>query len=90
MLEKVKDQVDENYLFLMLARQIRLLIMAKGGETVTLLPWQTGKLIKQAAKFSEHQLFAFYHQLRDIDYHQKTSQGMGGYLSEIEFLLINL
>ena len=86
-LEKVKDQVDENYIFLMLVRQIRLLIMAKGKETATLLPWQVGKLQKQAEMFTENQLYGFYRQLRDIDYHQKTSQGIGGiFEAKLNFL----
>lgn len=90
MLDRVKDQVDDNYLFLMFARQIRLLILAKAGETTTLAPWQSVKLKKQAENFTVQQLIDVYHQLRDIDYRQKTSQSTTGYLGEIEFLISNM
>ena len=89
MLERIKDLVDENYLFIMLARQIRLLILVKGNETADLAPWQVGKLKKQAEKFSEAQLFGLYRGLRDLDYNQKTSQSIGSYFNEIEFLISN-
>lgn len=71
---QVLETVDAAYLFLMLARQIRLLIMAKEEKCLfKLAPWQRSKLMKQSKAFELPQLLAIYKKLLLIDYQQKTS-----------------
>lgn len=88
--EKIRDAVDENYLFLMLARQIRLLLLVKNDAAKSIPSWQVAKLKKQSQNFTNDQLFNLYRCLRDIDYRQKTSQTVGSYFSDIQFLLSEL
>lgn len=90
MLEKLLYQIDESYIFLMLVRQVRLLLLVKGGETGNLQSWQVAKLKHQSDSFTTLQLISFYRRLRDIDYRQKTSQTVTSYLGEVEYLLANL
>lgn len=65
---------EAGFLFLMLVRQIRLLILAKDLALSPKTPsWQKGKLENQAKDFSMEQLTALYQKLLEIDFQQKTS-----------------
>jgi len=66
---------DSQMIFLMLVRQIRLLILAFEGEKFlsSLAPWQRSKIIKQSKKFSLEKLKKIYKKLLEIDFQQKTS-----------------
>lgn len=65
---------DPNYLFLMLIRQIRLLILASDkNDLLKLAPWQKAKLQKQAKFFSLDELMEINRRLLQIDFEQKTS-----------------
>lgn len=71
----IKDKEAE-FIFVMLLRQIRLLIMVKEthGEGTGLAPWQIHKLAGQARYFSCEKLIALYRQLLHLEYKIKTGQ----------------
>lgn len=70
--EKTLKTVDALFLFQMLIRQFRLLIMSR-EDLVKLAPWQKAKLKKQASLFDEKHLFFLHKRLLKIDFQQKTS-----------------
>jgi DNA polymerase III delta subunit len=73
-LHEVLITVEASYLFLMLVRQIRLLILAQNEKALAkLAPWQRSKLVKQAKAFPLPKLLDIYKKLLQIDYQQKTS-----------------
>ena len=79
--------------FFMLARQIRLLIIAKDlGEKglEKMAPWQKNKLTVQSEKFTMNELFGIQKRLLKIDFEQKTSRQPYGLVGEIELLVIDL
>lgn len=74
---------EAEFVFYMIIRQLRMLILSKtvNNETKSLpsdfkrlAPWQKGKLKQQAKKFSQERLFELYHQLLDIDAKLKTGR----------------
>lgn len=68
------EVIDINFLFLMLVRQVRLLIMAKDDTALSkMASWQSAKLKAQSSRFEEEKLSEIYRKLLDIDYRQKTS-----------------
>lgn len=82
------ETVDPNFLFLMLIRQIRLLILAKdSNDLLKLAPWQKSKLQKQAKGFSEEKLIQIYQKLLEIDFNQKTSNSPFSLEHELELLI---
>jgi len=87
LLKTTLETVDPNFLFLMLIRQIRLLILAKdSSELLKLAPWQKSKLLKQAKVFSDEKLAKIYNSLLEIDFHQKTSSSPSSLEQELELL----
>lgn len=81
---------NENFIFLMLVRQIRLLILSLDNQLASLAPWQAGKIKKQAALFDEKKLVKLYNNLLKIDFKQKTSQSPFNLSSELELLITGI
>lgn len=80
--------VDPNFIFLMMVRQIRLLILSKNINTkLTLPPWQISKLKKQANLFELENLIEIYKKLQRIDFEQKTSSSPFPLEHDLELLL---
>jgi hypothetical protein len=89
--QKALENVDVNFLFLMLVRQIRLLILAKGKKDILKLPpWQKVKLQKQAAFFPQEALLLIYKKLLQIDLQQKTSASPYSLENLLELLLTEI
>lgn len=84
---KVTETVDEFFLFSMLARQIRLLILAKEKALEGMVPWQKAKLYKQANEFELEELLSFYKKMLNLDYRQKTSQTPFSFKASLELLI---
>ncbi len=68
------EQEGEHFCFLMLIRQIRLLIQIKEGAVIRLAPFMKSKLSSQAKTFSLEQLLKLHTQLFEIDKNMKTGQ----------------
>lgn len=90
LLHKVCEAVDPQYLFLMLVRQIRLLILASDNEVSDIPSWQSGKLIRQAKIFKKEELHKIYKNLLDIDFRQKTSGSPFDILGELDLLFTDI
>jgi hypothetical protein len=90
MLQKTIEYVDEGYIFAMINRQIRLLILAKDKCLESMLPWQSGKLYKQAENFEMKKLVRTYGKLLEIDYLEKTSQTPFSIYSQLQILVMTI
>lgn len=90
-LREALKEVDPSYLFLMLARQIRFLILAKDEKNMPAMsPWQKSKIIQQAKAFNLPKLINFYRKLLEIDWQQKTSNLPFPLSKMLELLMIDL
>jgi len=85
------ESTDPNFLFLMLIRQIRLLILASDkNDLLKLAPWQKAKLQKQAQFFSLDELKQINRRLLQIDFEQKTSRTPFLIEKQLEILLTEI
>ncbi len=75
LLNKVKDNIDENFIFIMLIKHIRnlILITNKQYEEAKLQKWQIFKLETQTKKWDFDKLISFYQSLYQIELKTKTS-----------------
>lgn len=90
LLHNVRES-EEEFVFFMLGRQIRLLIWAKKEpETLALPEWQKTKLIKQAEKFSPDCLLLLHHRLLELDRANKKSQLPENLSASLDLLLVGL
>lgn len=90
--ELVKSEVPE-VVFVMIARQIRNLLLVKDNAPdflSTLAPWQRAKLERQVNLFTEEQLIKAQRKLLDIDYKLKTSQTPFDVVALLDIFLVNL
>ncbi|AKM81554.1 MAG: hypothetical protein UT13_C0001G0594 [Candidatus Pacebacteria bacterium GW2011_GWF2_38_9] len=81
---------DAEFVFLMLARQIRLLIQIKENHPPKIAPFMMGKLNSQARTFSLEKLLELHQQLYQIDQKQKQSTGLLSLASELDLFLFNM
>lgn len=83
-------KVSDEFIFLMLVRQVRMLLLAKDDGLVGMPSWMAGKFSKQAELFNTDNLLFFYKKLLGIDIKIKT--GTSGYLlgGELDLLLASL
>ena len=78
---------DEMFVFVMLFRHVRLLILALATASVAKLPpWQKYKIIGQANKWDKNQLVNFYSGLIKIEINAKTSSDPYGIAKSLEIL----
>ncbi len=89
-LHQALEREDPYLCFIMLARQLRLLIQLKEGNRPPGAPWMIKKLEKQAQSFSLKQLLQLHQELIRIDHAHKTSTGQLDLTQELDLLLINL
>ena len=88
---QVSDQESSELGFLMLARQLRLLIQTKEGiKPPAGAPFMITKLRRQASFFSMPQLLNLHTQLLDIDVRQKTGQAHLDLQAELDLWLMQL
>jgi len=79
---------DAEYLFIMLVRQFRLLILLAHGEKPKVPDFVLNKLARQAKLWTKDELISVYSRLLELDHLNKTSQlsldiGVSSLLSEI-------
>jgi DNA polymerase III delta subunit len=89
-LRKALKSDDEYLCFIMLARQIRLLIQAKTGGKVKGPYFVVNKIKKQAKRFKPRQLLKLHSQLHQLDANIKTSNNIVGLDQALELLILNL
>jgi DNA polymerase III delta subunit len=86
-LEAVSHTQDEGFVFAMLVKHIRTLVLAANGALPPgTPPWQKGKLVKQASEWDQHKLIAFYEGLARIDVALKTGTNTFGMKKSLELL----
>lgn len=90
MLHAAIETDGEFFCFLMLIRQIRMLIEVKSGGSTKGAPFMIAKLDNQAANFSLNQLLEIYKQLLDIDLKQKTSASLINEVATLDLLSLKL
>lgn len=85
----ISDTAD--FLFLMLARHVRLLIWAKSQpETLRVTSWQKKRLVACASKFSVQQLFHLHQKLLTIDRANKHSGLPENLTASLELVITSL
>jgi hypothetical protein len=84
------NQEEEYFVFLMLARQMRLLIQMKDSGTLAGSPFVVNKVRKQTTGFSLEKLIDLHDQLLQIDLRQKTSQNRLSLTAELDLFILNL
>lgn len=92
-LRLLKDAVTNDgdfFCFLMLIRQIRMLIQIKSGETVAGPPFVVAKLKQQATLFSMEKLLQTHALLLKIDTENKTSKNLVSLPQQLDLLSLNL
>jgi len=91
-LHQALKQESAEMIFYMLARQIRLLILAKdlGKKGLTGTPWQIGRLCHQASFFTIKKLLKLYQSLLKIDLAVKTGQSSMSLNWHLDLLIIDL
>lgn len=65
---------EPEFIFFMLARQIRLLILARENLLTKMAPWQKDKLKKQTSNFTLKELLNLHKKLLEIDRKIKTGK----------------
>ncbi len=87
LLNRLATSKNEMFIFIMLARHIRNLLLLKSGAGLPLLqPWQRAKLASQAKSWQEKELVLFYDKLIGIDIATKTGRNSYGLKDSIEVL----
>ncbi|MCS7093408.1 MAG: hypothetical protein NZL96_03220 [Patescibacteria group bacterium] len=87
LLNKIRMVYDESYIFNMLVRRIRALILAKDGIfDPKMEQWQKKRLINQAKKWKKDDLLDFYKGLYRIEVQEKTSATPLSIIKSLEIL----
>lgn len=89
LLYKVRKNASDDFIFLMVVRQIRLLIMAKNLCLDKMPGWMIHKFKSQADCFSQENLVKLYRKLLLIDIGQKTGS-YNSIGSELDLLIATL
>jgi len=93
MMKLFKESVEGDgaeFVFLMIARQIRILIQVKENKPPKVAPFMLSKLSRQAKEFSLKKLLDLHQQLYLIDQKQKQSTGLLNLEGELDLFLFNM
>lgn len=88
-LNTLNESIDENFIFIMLIRHLKNLLLTKTKEIENKLPqWQIYKLKSQAAKWDIEKLINFYDSFHKLDISQKTSSSPYSLKESLEILSV--
>ena len=90
LLHSAVETDGEFFCFLMLIRQIRLLIEVKSGGKAKGAPFMVSKLNKQAANFSLDELLEIHKKLLETDIKQKTSASLIDIVTMLDLLTLKM
>lgn len=90
LLKEAIHQESAHFAFVMLIRQIRLLLEIKSGGKASGPPFMIQKLQGQARLFSLKKLFDIHRQLLEIDRKQKTSRAVLTLEKELDLLTMRM
>lgn len=83
-------EADAAFIFVLLARHLGNLLIAKSGDVSKLIPFQRGALNAQASHWGESELLALHRRLYNIDLALKSGQTKLGYAEHLDLLLTSL
>lgn len=87
LLDSLSENIEENFIFIMLVRYVRNLIIIKEGSTPSKMQsWQTYKLKSQASLWKTENLINFYEALFKIEIGLKTSSNPFSIKESLEIL----
>ncbi len=87
LLHRLIQTSDEVFIFIMLTRHIRVLLMVKNQLfPKQIAPWQKHKFLTQSKYWTSAQLLMFYHGLYRIDLSTKTSRNPLGIMRSLDIL----
>ena len=87
---KKGNQDGAEFLFIMLGRQVRMLLSAKDDGQLKGAPFMIAKLKKQASAFSVDKLQQIHTKLVEIDVQQKTSNTRMTLQQQLDLLVMSL
>jgi len=90
LLTKTKQNEDPEFIFVMLIRQIRLLLQVKGQGSLKMAPWQLARLRSQANLFNLSDLIKLHQKLLDLDHALKTSHNSLSLSSALDILIATI
>lgn len=86
-LELIANPKTEMFIYTMLTRHIKSLLLAKEGETfANLATWQRQRIFVQSKRWNKEKLISFYQKLLGIDISLKTGKNIFGLKNSIELL----
>ena len=87
LLESLSENMDENFIFIMLVRYVRnLIIIKEGGMPAKMQSWQTYKLKSQVSHWKTENLVNFYEALFKIEIGLKTGSNPFSIKESLEIL----
>lgn len=90
LLHESLEQEDAMFCFIMLIRQVRLLIQVADGVVPPGAPFMITKLKKQVQSFTPPQLQKMHERLTEMDINQKTSGSAIDLATQLDLFLLNL
>lgn len=91
LLQEAKNRDEAEFLLIMMARQVRLLIWAKEDpDTLKVPPWMRHNLTQQASKFTSYELREFHGKLLELDCDNKHSRLPENLDASLELLVAGL
>lgn len=91
LLAEAKNRDEAEFLLIMMARQVRLLIWAKEDvDTLKVPPWMKHNLTRQAEKFTSSELRALHNKLLELDRDNKHSRLPENLDASLELLVAGL
>ncbi len=73
LIEQVRKKASDEFIYLMIVRQIRLLLLAKEKALPALPFWLSKRINFQASQFEKNQLLKLYQKLLVIDIKEKNN-----------------
>jgi len=91
LLHQVNSISDQTFIFIMIERRIRNLLIARsGGKPPVKFSWQAGKIKYQAQKWPLKRIILFYNGLGRIEKRYKTGQSPYSLIELLEILILSL
>ena len=88
LLKEIVKREPPEFVFALLAKQLRDLYWVKEGNSIPYPPWRVGKLKNQAAKFKKGQIEGLINLLAGIDIKVKTSEA--DLSSSLDLIIVSL
>lgn len=87
LLKQTAQVSDEGFIFIMLARRLGDLLIAKSGDSAKLHPFQRSHLLSQAQRWSDHELLFLHQRFISFDHRLKTGQTKLSYRQFLDLTL---